>query len=151
MGHFSKIHHIDTWTFCAGSKATGNVRAVPADSKRVRTVFTVNGFFFQRQMKFCNTKTREWYANFDKWSAVALLVPFRFPPKSLQPFKKQLLLFPRASGHKDCRKKWLPSEPINVLGSQGITCAAPLLPTLHLTEKEKLEASLVTGFCDCTE
>lgn len=40
------------------------------------------------------------------------------------------------------RGEWLckhcPSEPINALLSQSITCAAPFLSTLYLTEKEKL-------------
>lgn len=130
----------------------GNVRAVPADRKRKKTVFKVNGNFFFRDRQNSETqKPKNSMKTSDKWSAVAMLVPFTFPPKSLQPFKKKLLLFSRASGHEDCRKKWIPSEPINVLGSQGITCAAPLLPTLYLTEKEKLELSLVTGFCGCTE
>lgn len=137
MDHFSQIHHIDTWTFCAGRKAMDQVRAGPADMKTIRrTPFLSKwqGFLeidilqHKNQRMVCNL-----LKNDQKWPCWFTLLSYHS--------RNSHYFSPEQVGKQTAgRGEWLcshcPSEPINVLGSQGTTCAAPLLSILHLTEKE---------------
>lgn len=121
MDHFSQIHHIDTWTFCAGRKAMDHVRAGPADMKTIRRTKFLRkwqGFLeideilqHKNQRMVCNL-----LKNDQKWPCWFTLLSYHS--------RNSHYFSPEQVGKQTAgRGEWLcshcPSEPINVLSSQG--------------------------------